>query len=415
MVIELNLCQKIRNFMINYLNQAINRIKPSPTLAISAKASLLKKQGVDIIDLSVGEPDFPTPQHIQDAAIGAMRAGQTKYTPVDGTLSLKNAIIEKFKKENGLDYNLNEIIVSCGGKQVIFNSLAVTLSEDDEVIIPAPYWVSYLDIVLYAGGKPKIVECLQDDNFKLTAKSLKESINSKTKWLILNSPSNPTGASYTKDEIAEIAEVLRDFPDILILSDDIYEHLLYDQLEFLNLVQIAPDLKHRVLIVNGVSKSYSMTGWRIGYGAGPEWLIKAMAKIQSQSTSNPCSISQAAAVEALSGDQTLVIMQKKLFEKRRDIFINEINSVNGLNCRKPEGAFYLYVCVEGIIGKTSPDGLVLDSDDKVAQYFLENAKVSCVPGSAFGLSPYVRLSYAASEENLQEASRRIKKACQELS
>lgn len=389
-------------------------IHPSPTLAMMAKATELKAQGIDVIALSAGEPDFDTPISIQNAAIDAMHKGMTKYTPVDGIVALKKAIQEKFKKDNNISFDLSEIMASTGGKQVIFNALMASINPGDEVIIPAPYWVSYPDIVNLFGGIPKSIPCLEKNNFKMTPDQLDSAITKNTKWLILNSPSNPTGEVYTREELEALGSILKKHPHVYILSDDIYEYLVYDDIPFYTLLSVCPDLKDRVLIVNGVSKAYSMTGWRLGYGAGPKPLIKAMTMLQSQSTSNPSSITQAAAVEAIHGPQDFLDGWRKSFVKRRDLVWSAINNIPGLSCQKPNGAFYLYINCESLLGKKTPKGDVLATDNQLVTYLLEEGNVALVSGDAFGLSPYFRISYATSESVLEDACQRIKKAVEVL-
>ncbi len=389
-------------------------IKPSPTLAVNSKAAELKMAGIDVISLGAGEPDFDTPENIKEAAIQAIKEGFTKYTAVEGIRELKVAIKEKFIKENNLSYELDEIIVGAGGKQVIYNAFAASLNEGDEVIIPSPYWVSYPDMVLLFGGKPVFIECEIQTNFKMTLEQLKSAITPKTKWLIINSPSNPTGAAYSKDELTKIAKILLDHPHITILSDDIYEHITYDEFEFVNIVQVEPALRNRTLIVNGVSKSYSMTGWRIGYGVGPTELIKNMSIIQSQSTSNPCSISQKAAVEALTGSQDFIEPNKLGFKRKRDLVISMLSEIDGIVCNVPEGAFYLFPSCKDLIGKTTITGEKIKNDVDFSKYLLEDANVAVVPGSAFGLNGYFRISYATSEQQLADACVRMQKSCAKL-
>lgn len=392
----------------------LSRIKESPTIAVTTKAARLKAEGKNVIGLGAGEPDFDTPEHIKNAAIAAMKAGKTKYTPVDGTPELKDAIISKFSRENGLIYNRDQISVGNGGKQVLYNAIMASVGPGDEVIIPAPYWVSYPDMVELAEGTPVIVHCGQDAGFKLTPSQLERAITPKTKWLIFNSPSNPTGAAYTAKEMEALAEVCRNHTHMWIMTDDIYEHLTYDGFEFYSFAGIAPDLFDRTLTINGVSKSYSMTGWRIGYAGGHSKLIKAMAVIQSQSTSNPCSISQAAAVEALNGPQDFIANAKDLFKGRRDLVVTMLNSIDGIDCLTPQGAFYVYPSCKGLLGKTTPSGMVLRTDEDVVTYFLEAKGVAAVHGAAFGLSPYFRISYATSNDVLKEACTRIADACAAL-
>jgi aspartate aminotransferase len=388
----------------------LKRVQPSPTLAMNARAAELKSQGRNIISLSAGEPDFDTPDHIKEAAMKAMNDGMTKYTAVEGLLTLRKAIQEKFLKDNQLSYEPDQITVGNGAKQVIFNALLATVEEGDEVIIPAPYWVSYPDMVHLCGGVSKIVHCQEADQFKLTAAALEKAITPKTKWLLLNSPGNPTGRLYREDELLALGEVLSQHPHVYILCDDIYEYLVYDQQSYKALPAIVPALKDRSLVVNGVSKSYAMTGWRIGYGAGPKSLIKAITMIQSHSTSNACSISQAAAIGALTGSHEFLKSWVETFQQRRDLALDIINSIPGLSCDKPEGAFYLYISCAGVIGKTTPDGKQITTDNDFALYLLENAEVASVSGDAFGLSPYFRISYAIETEQLRQACLRIKDA-----
>ncbi len=400
---------------MSFLASSLSNIKPSPTIAVSMKAAELKAAGKDIISLGMGEPDFDTPKNIREAAIKALEGGDTRYTAVDGTPALKKAIIEKFKRENSLDYKPSEIIVSTGAKQVIYNALVASINPGDEVIIPAPYWVSYPDMVLLAGGTPVIVEASEKNNFKISASALEEKITQKTKWIILNSPSNPTGACYSSKELKNLADVLLRHPQVHILSDDIYEHLIFDNLEFATIAQIEPKLKHRTLVVNGVSKAYAMTGFRIGYGASSsEKLIKAMATIQSQSTSSPCSISQAASVEALNGPQDYIKPNAKLFEGRRNMVVKMLNEIEGIRCNTPNGAFYVFPSCEGLHGKKTPAGKIIENDNDVATYFLEEALVAVVPGVAFGAPNFFRISYAASDEFLRNAMQRIANACKKL-
>lgn len=392
----------------------LSRIKPSPTLAVTAKVNELKAQGRDIIGLGAGEPDFDTPEFIQDAAIAAIRGGQTRYTNVDGTAELKDAISAKFKRDNNLDYTRDQVTVGTGGKQVLYNALMASVNPGDEVIIPAPYWVSYPDMVLLAEGTPVTVACPKENNFKLTAADLEAAITSKTKWLILNSPSNPTGSAYSYDEMKALTDVLVKHPHVWIMSDDMYEHIVYDGFKFVTPAEVEPSLYERTLTCNGVSKSYSMTGWRIGYAAGPKELIKAMAKIQSQSTSNPSSVSQAASVEALNGDQSFLAPRNETFKERRDLVVSMLNDADGIECLTPEGAFYVYPSCAGVIGKKTPDGKTIESDEDFVTYLLESEGVACVQGAAFGLSPCFRISYATSTEALTEACSRIQRACAAL-
>ena len=390
------------------LSHSIKRIKPSATMAVTQKARELKAAGKDIIGLGAGEPDFDTPENIKKAAIQAINGGDTKYTPVDGTPELKKAIKAKFKRENNLDYELDEISVGTGGKQIIFNAFAVSLNESDEVIIPAPYWVTYPDVVNYFNGKPIFVQCGEESGFKITPQQLENTINQSTKWFILNSPSNPTGSCYTKNELLELANVLKKYPHVNIMTDDLYEHLIYDDNEFHTFASIAPELKERILTLNGVSKAYAMTGWRIGYAGGNASLIKAMGKLQSQSTSNPTSISQAAAVEALNGDDSFIAERAKVFKGRRDFLINELTSMNGITCRVPEGAFYVFPSCKGVIGKVDESNNKITNDEEFTTSLLEHAGVAVVQGSAFGLEGYFRISYATSDENLKNACVRMR-------
>ena len=390
------------------LSHSIKRIKPSATMAVTQKARELKAAGKDIIGLGAGEPDFDTPENIKKAAIQAINGGDTKYTPVDGTPELKKAIKAKFKRENNLDYELDEISVGTGGKQIIFNAFAVSLNESDEVIIPAPYWVTYPDVVNYFNGKPIFVQCGEESGFKITPQQLENTINQSTKWFILNSPSNPTGSCYTKNELLELANVLKKYPHVNIMTDDLYEHLIYDDNEFHTFASIAPELKERILTLNGVSKAYAMTGWRIGYAGGNASLIKAMGKLQSQSTSNPTSISQAAAVEALNGDNSFIAERAKVFKGRRDFLINELTSMNGITCRVPEGAFYVFPSCKGVIGKVDESNNKITNDEEFTTSLLEHAGVAVVQGSAFGLEGYFRISYATSDENLKNACVRMR-------
>ena len=396
------------------LARRLSQIKPSPTMAITALAAELKAAGRDVIGLAAGEPDFDTPDHVKAAGIAAINRGETKYTAADGTPALKKAVSDKFKRENGLSYAPNQITIACGGKHVIYNALAATLNEGDEVIIPAPYWVSYPDMVLLMGGKPVFVAGTQNQRFKIRPEDLEAAITPKTKWIIFNSPSNPTGAAYDATELKALTDVLLRHPHVWVLSDDIYEHLTYDGFKFVTPAQIEPKLYERTLTMNGVSKAYSMTGWRIGYAGGPSELIKAMGMIQSQSTSNPCSISQAASVEALNGRQDFLPQWRDAFQKRRDMVVKLLNQAAGITCATPEGAFYVYPSCAGLIGKTTPNGKVLNSDSEVATYFLESEGVAVVQGEAFGLSPNFRISYATSEKVLTDACNRIIRACAAL-
>lgn len=389
-------------------------VKPSPTLAVTAKAAELKAAGKDVIGLGAGEPDFDTPEHIKKAAIDALARGETKYTPVAGTPALKDAIIAKFKRDNALDYTRGEIVVGCGAKQVIFNAFLATLNPGDEVIIPAPYWVSYPDMVAVAEATPVTVECPESAGFKLRPQQLEAAITPKTKWLVLNSPSNPTGSAYTRDELRALADVLLRHPHVYILADDIYEYLVYDGFAFATLASIEPQLKARTLTVNGVSKAYSMTGWRIGYGAGPKPLIDAICDVQSHSTSNPCSISQAASVAAMNGDHAFLDAWKQAFAARRNMVAEKLNAIGGLSCQVPQGAFYLFPSCAELLGRTTPDGTRLTDSTALCAWLLQEALVAAVPGSAFGLDGYFRISYATSEAVLSEACARIAHACGSL-
>jgi len=390
---------------MSIISNSLKRIKPSPTIAVSQKARELKAAGKDVIGLGAGEPDFDTPENIKKAAIDAINKGETKYTAVDGTPALKKAIVNKFKRENNLDYLPEQISVGTGGKQIIFNAILATVNPGDEVIIPAPYWVSYPDIVLLLGGTPRIVKCSEKNNFKITPDELKKNINKKTKWIIINSPSNPTGSGYTRKELEALGEVLKKNKNVFILSDDIYEHITYDDFKFYTIAQIK-ELKDRTLTMNGVSKSYAMTGWRIGYGAGPKDIIKAMAKLQSQSTTNPSSISQAAAVEALNGTQDFIKTRAESFKERRDFVLKYLNNIKGLSCLKPNGAFYAFPNCQKLLGTK------LKTDKDFVEKLLEEALVAVVQGSAFGLDGYFRISYATSMDNLKKALERIKSFCE---
>ena len=399
---------------MSILSSSLSRIKPSPTIAVTQKARELKEKGVDVISLGAGEPDFDTPDNVKEAAIRAINSGDTKYTAVDGTPKLKEAIINKFKKENGLEFSKDQINVGAGGKQVIFNAILSTINPGDEVLIPAPYWVSYPDIVLLAGGTPKIVICDEKDEFKITPQKLKKNLNSKTKWIILNSPSNPTGSCYLRGEIDAIADILKDYPGVMVMSDDIYEHVVYDNFKFYTIAQ-NKNVTDRTLTINGVSKSYAMTGWRIGYAGGPKDLIKAMAKIQSQSTTNPSSISQAAAVEALSGDQSFIKDRSDAFKERRDFVVSKLNKINGIECLNPQGAFYVFPSCKGCIGKTHSELGEIKNDTDFVSKLLESTGVAVVQGSAFGLEGFFRISYATSMTNLEKAVERISDFCSKLS
>jgi aspartate aminotransferase len=399
---------------MSILADSLSRVKPSATMLISGQARDLKAQGRDIIGLSAGEPDFETPDNIKEAAIAAIRNGDTRYTNADGTPELKQAIIDKFKRENGLDYTPEQVIVGTGGKQVLYNALMATVNPGDEVLIPTPYWVSYPDMTLLAGGEPKFVETSEASNFLLTPEALEAGITPKTKWLIFNSPSNPSGAAYSREDLKALAEVLLRHPQVHIMCDDMYEHLVYDDFEFTTVAQVEPKLYDRTLTVNGVSKAYCMTGWRIGYAGGPAAIVKGMAKIQSQSTSNPSSISQAAAVEALNGPQDFIAEHNVSFKERRDLVVSMLNQATGLSCRTPQGAFYVYPSCAGLIGKKTPDGKVIEGDLDFVSALLESEGVAAVHGEAFGLSPHFRISYATSTDLLEDACQRIQRFCASL-
>ena len=399
---------------MTFLSETLARVKPSPTIAVSTKARELKAAGKDVIGLGAGEPDFDTPDNIKAAAKAAIDAGETKYTAPDGTPALKKAICAKFKRENGLDYTPAQISVGTGGKQILYNALMATLNQGDEVVIPAPYWVSYPDMVLLAGGTPVVVEAGAETDYKLSPAALEAAITARTKWFIFNSPSNPTGAAYTRAELKALTDVLVKYPHVWVMTDDMYEHLVYDGFEFCTPAQIEPALYDRTLTCNGVSKAYAMTGWRIGYAGGPKELIDAMCTIQSQSTSNPCSISQAAAVEALNGPQDFIAANNTVFKRRRDMVVEMLNAAKGIVCPKPEGAFYVYPSIAECIGKTSAAGVRIENDEIFATALLEETGVAVVFGAAFGLSPCFRISYATSDENLKEACTRIQAFCAAL-
>ena len=399
---------------MNRLSAAVNRIQPSATLAMTQRVGELKRSGIDIIGLSAGEPDFDTPDFVKEAAIAAIRKGQTKYTDVGGTPELRAAVAAKFARDNSLTYTTDQVIVSVGGKHTLFNALCATVDAGDEVIIPAPYWVSYPDIVAYAGGTPVFIAAGAKQGYKITPAQLDAAITPATRWLILNSPSNPTGAAYSATELAALGEVLRRHPQVLILTDDMYEHVWYADTPFATMAEVCPDLYERTLTVNGCSKAFAMTGWRIGFAGGPQWIVKAMAKLQSQSTSNPCSIAQAAALAALNGPQDFLEERNTAFRERRDTVVAMLNDAPGLDCPTPEGAFYVYPDASGCIGKKTPAGAVIDSDSALIDYFIESARVAAVPGSAFGLSPAFRISYATSLDVLKDACRRIQLACAAL-
>ncbi len=399
---------------MSFLSLSLNRIKPSPTMAVTAKAAELKASGKDVIGLGAGEPDFDTPDNIKDAAIAAIRAGDTKYTKVDGTPACKAAVIEKFKRENGLSFEPNQISVNSGGKHTIYNAMMATLNPGDEVLIPTPYWVSYPDITLLAGGTPVFVEASLATGFKITPEALEAAITPKTKWLIFNSPSNPSGAAYTEAEIKALGAVLERHDHVWVFADDIYEHIIYEGFQFKTFAEVVPSIAHRTLTMNGVAKAYAMTGWRIGYAGGDAALIKAMAKVQSQSTSNPCSISQAATVEALMGPQDFLAERAAVFQTRRDLVVDMLSQAEGLDCPTPEGAFYVYPSIAGCIGKSTPGGKRIETDEDFVTYILEDYGVAAVHGEAFGLSPHFRVSYATSTEALTEACGRIQDACAKL-
>ena len=396
------------------LADTLSRVKPSPTMAITAKAQELKAAGRDVIGLSAGEPDFDTPENIRKAGQAAIDAGKTRYTAADGIIELKLAICDKFKRDNGLNYTPKQISVGSGGKQTLYNALMATINPGDEVVIPAPYWVSYPDMVLLAGGTPVIAEATLENNFKLTPEQLEAAITPNTKWFIFNSPSNPTGAGYSRDDLKALTDVLMRHPHVWVMSDDMYEHLAYGDFEFCTPAQVEPTLYDRTLTCNGVSKAYAMTGWRIGYAAGPEELIGGMRKIQSQSTSNPCTVSQWAAVEALNGTQEFLAPHNEMFVRRRDLVVSMLNEIDGITCPEPEGAFYVYPSIAGLIGKTAPDGTVIKDDEAFATALLEQKDVAVVFGAAFGLSPNFRVSYATSDEALKEACARIQDFCASL-
>ena len=399
---------------MDFISHSLKKIKPSPTMVITAKARELRAAGEKIISLSAGEPDFDTPEHVKDAAIKAINMGYTKYTNVEGIPELKQAIVNKFKNDNEIDYNIDQVIVGVGGKQILFNALFASLNSGDEVIIPTPYWVPYPDMTILAGGTPKFLNCNEENDFKINPSELDKIISEKTKWIILNSPSNPSGSCYTKQELINIADVLRQHKDVNVITDDIYEYIVYDDFKFYTLAQIAPDLKDRILTVNGVSKSYCMTGWRIGYAAGRKDLILAMMKIQGQSTSNPTSISQYAALAGLNGDRKFLEPCLKAFNERKNFVVQGLNSIDGISCLMPKGAFYAYPNVSGLIGKKTKNGKFLSNDTEVVEWILEEAKVAAVPGSAFGLEPYFRVSYATSTEDLKISIQNLKNSVSEL-
>lgn len=399
---------------MTFIADRLKRIKPSMTVGINIKANALRAEGKDVLVLAAGEPDFDTPLNIRKAASEAMDSGQTRYVPGKGTPALQKAIQSKFLNDNNLQYDLDEIIVGVGGKHIIYNAMMATINPNDEVIIPAPFWVSYPDIVLLAEGKPVIVKCPESQNFKITADQLEKNITDKTKWLMLNSPSNPTGSLYSKHELKQLAEVLLEYPNVLVMSDDIYEKVIYDNLEFATIASVEPKLKDRCLTLNGVSKAYCMTGWRLGYCGASKEIIAAMNKIQSQSTTSTSSISMAAAVEALNGPQEFITNHNKAFVRRRDLVVNLLNNIDGLSCLTPQGAFYVYPSCEGVLGKETPEGKEISNDEDFMTYLLESEGIAGVHGAAFGLSPYFRLSYATSDEILKDACARIKRACEKL-
>jgi aspartate aminotransferase len=398
-----------------FIADRLSRIKPSPTVAVAGKATELKAAGEDVIGLGAGEPDFDTPEHIKQAAADAMAAGKTKYAPVAGIPELRRAICDKFKRDNDLTYTPDQITVNCGGKQSIYNAMMASLNPGDEVIIPAPYWVSYPDITLLAEGEPVIVDCPENANFKLTPEILEAAITPKTKWLILNSPSNPTGAAYTRDDLAALGEVLKKHPHVWVMTDDMYEFIIYDDFEFTTIAQVVPELYDRTLTLNGLSKAYCMTGWRVGYAAGSVELIKAMNKIQSQSTTSTSTISQWASVAALDGDHSFIAEHNKVFKERRDLVVSMLNQASGLTCATPEGAFYVYPSCAGLMGKKTLEGKVIGTDEDFVTYLLESEGVAAVQGEAFGLSPHFRISYATSTDLLEDACQRIQRACAALS
>ncbi|VVE27684.1 aspartate aminotransferase [Pandoraea iniqua] len=399
---------------MSLLATRMGRIKPSPSSMATGRVKTLRAQGRNIIGLTAGEPDFDTPDHIIEAAYAAMKAGKTRYTVVDGTPELKQAICEKFRRENGLDYGMDQVTVANGGKQIIFNALTSTVDEGDEVIIAAPYWVSYPDMTLLNGGTPVIVDCRAEDGYKLTAAQLEAAITPRTKWVILNSPCNPTGATYTREELRSLGDVVTKYPNVMVLTDDIYEYLIYDGEAFFTFAQVNPHLLERTLTVNGVSKAYAMTGWRIGFAGGPRDLIKAIAKLQSQSTSSPSAISQAGALAALTGTRDFLEEWKAQYTARRDLVVEQLNAVEGLHCAKPVGAFYAYPSCAGVIGKRTPEGKVINNDTDFILYLLDTQDVAVIQGEAFGISPAFRLSFATSMENLREACARIARACAAL-
>lgn len=399
---------------MSFLANRLSRVKPSPTVAVSTRARELKEAGRDVIGLGAGEPDFDTPAHIIEAAKQAMDRGETRYTAPAGTPELRKAICAKFERENGLIYTPDQIQVACGGKQNIFNALTATLDEGDEVIIPAPYWVSYPDMTVLCGGEPVIVPCTAENGFRMSADQLESAITPKTKWLILNSPSNPTGSTYTESDLVALGDVLERHPHVWVMTDDMYEHILYDGFEFRTMAQVCPSLMDRVLTLNGVSKAFCMTGWRVGYAGGPPDLIGAMNKVQSQSTTHTASVSQAAAVAALTGPTDFIARHNAVFKDRRDLVVGQLNQADGLSCATPEGAFYVYPGCAGLIGRTTPDGRTIRNDSDFVTYMLESEGIAAVQGEAFGMSPYFRISYATATEVLEDACTRIRRACAAL-
>jgi aspartate aminotransferase len=399
---------------MSFVADRLSLIKPSPTIAVTQKARDLKAEGRDVIGLGAGEPDFDTPGHIIEAAKKALDDGMTRYTPVNGIPELREALVAKFKRDNGLDYSVDEITVGCGGKQIIFNAFMATLDPGDEVIIPAPYWVSYPDIALLFGGKPVFVDCPAESGFKMTPEDLDAAITPQTKWLILNSPSNPSGAAYTEGDLKALTDVLMKHPQVWVMTDDIYEHVIYDDFEFSTVAQVEPGLKDRTLTLNGMSKAFCMTGWRVGFAAGPKELIKPITLVQSQSTTHTAAVSQAASVAALNGPQDFIAANNKIFQERRDLVVSMLNQAPGLSCPIPEGAFYVYPSCAGTIGKKTPDGATIETDEDFVTYILETEGVATVQGVAFGLSPHFRVSYATATDLLEDACQRIQRACAAL-
>ena len=398
---------------MSFFSKKVTRIQPSPTISITAKAKKLKQEGKKIIDFSAGEPDFDTPDNVKDAGIKAIKEGQTKYTPVNGTKELNEAIIKKFKRENNLVFNPEEITVGCGGKQVIYNALLATIEKGDEIIIPSPFWVSYPDITILVEGEPVVLDCSLENNFKINPQDLENKITNRTKWLILNSPSNPTGAMYTEQELQNLAKILLKHPHVWVMCDDLYEHIIFDDLEFKNILQVESSLKSRTFIVNGVSKAYAMTGWRLGYGAGPKELIKEISKIQSQSTTHTSSISQAAAIEALNSSDEFINKNKKIFQERRDLIFSKLKDFSSLQVFLPQGSFYVYVCCNDLMGKKKDDGTEIKNDIDLSDYFLDEG-VAVVPGEAFGCSSFFRISFATSNEDIIDGCDKIISACKKL-